>query len=325
MPAGPTLRDLTSCLWSDPAAPSQDRHHGAVTPRIHLPPELSRVPFTVAQGAAAGLSPDRLRGRDLYRPFYGVRSAEDSVTILDRCRAYEQRMPQHAFFCSVTAALLFGVPLPRRFEPSSVVHVGVPRAKHPPRGRGVLGHRLSVSSDDVLSWCGLRVAAPDQVWCQLGELLSVPDLVAAGDFLIRRDLPLTTHGRLREAVRRYPGRRGKPALRIAVELLNDRSESRPESHVRVIIVQANITGLEVNWPITTTGGQHYRADLAFPQKKMIIEYQGGYHGDEAQRRRDMTRRARLEADGWYVMEVNADDLRDPAELVRRIRRVLVAR
>jgi very-short-patch-repair endonuclease len=296
-----------------------------VTPRIQLPPELSGAPFTVAQGAVAGLSPDRLRGRDLYRPFYGVRSSADSATILDRCRAYEQRMPQHAFFCSVTAALLFGVPLPHRLEQSPVVHVGVPRAKHPPRGRGVLGHRLSVSSDDVRSWCGLRVAAPEQVWCQLGELLSLPDLVAAGDFLIRRDLPLTTHGRLGEAVRQFPGRRGKPRLRVAVELLNDRSESRRESHLRVILVQARIPGLEVNWPITTAGGHHYRADLAFPQKKMVIEYQSRYHGDEVQRRKDMTRRARLEADGWYVMEVNADDLRDPAELVHRIRQVLAAR
>lgn len=234
-------------------------------------------------------------------------------------------MPRHAFFCSVTAALLFGVPLPRRMEESAVVHVGVPSAKHPPRGRGVLGHRLTVSGDYLRSWCGLRVAAPEQVWCQLGSLLSVSDLVAAGDYLIRRDLPLTTHARLREAVRQFPGRRGKPRLRVAVELLHDRSESRRESHLRLILVQAGIPGLEVNLPITTSGGYHYRGDLAFPARKMVVEYQSEYHGDEVQRRRDMTRRARLEADGWYVMEVNADDLRNPAELLQRIRRVLADR
>jgi very-short-patch-repair endonuclease len=39
----------------------------------------------------------------------------------------------------------------------------------------------------------------------------------------------------------------------------------------------------------------------------------------------MTRRARLEANGWFVMLVNANDLRDPDELVRRIRTVLAAR
>lgn len=234
-------------------------------------------------------------------------------------------MPPHAFFCSVTAAQLFGVPLPRRLENAVVTHVGVPVSKHPPRGSGVLGHRYTVAADSLTSWCGLRVAAPEQVWCQLGVLLSVPDLVAAGDYLIRRDQPLTTHVRLREAVESFPGRRGRPRLRAAVELLHDRAESRRESHLRVILVQAGIVGLAVNLPVTTSGGFSYRADLAVPRRKMIIEYQSEYHGDEMQRRKDMTRRARLEADGWYVMEVNADDLRDPAELVERIRLVLAGR
>lgn len=93
----------------------------------------------------------------------------------------------------------------------------------------------------------------------------------------------------------------------------------------MIIVQDSIPGLAVNLPITTSGGYNYRADLAFPERKVVIEYQSEYHGDEAQRRKDMTRRARLEADGWYVMEVNADDLSDPAELLQRIRLVLAQR
>jgi very-short-patch-repair endonuclease len=32
----------------------------------------------------------------------------------------------------------------------------------------------------------------------------------------------------------------------------------------------------------------------------------------------MTRRSRLEAAGWTVIEINADDLRDPNELIDRI-------
>ena len=39
----------------------------------------------------------------------------------------------------------------------------------------------------------------------------------------------------------------------------------------------------------------------------------------------MTRRSRLEAQGWYVMEINADDLGDPVEIVARIRSVLARR
>lgn len=234
-------------------------------------------------------------------------------------------MPSHAFFCSVTAALLMDVPLPRHLEESKLLHVAVPAPHHPPESKGVIGHRLTLRGEYLRQWRGLRISSPERTWCDLGAVLAVPDLVAAGDHLIRRNFQLTTEQKLRDAVMASPLRRGKPALRTAIELLHDRSESRPESHLRVIIVQAGVAGLSVNFPITTTGGFHYRADLGFPERKMVIEYQSEYHGDEAQRRKDMTRRARLEADGWYVMEVNADDLRNPAELVQRIRSVLAGR
>ncbi|MDZ4046071.1 MAG: DUF559 domain-containing protein [Rhodoglobus sp.] len=57
----------------------------------------------------------------------------------------------------------------------------------------------------------------------------------------------------------------------------------------------------------------------FRAERLIIEYQGDYHRTRAQWRKDMTRRSRLEARGWRVMEVGADDLRDPRELVARVR------
>lgn len=293
--------------------------------RIPLPPHLSATPFTVRGGVAAGLTPDRLRGRDLQQPFHGVRSANDEASVLGRARAYQQWMPPHAFFCSVTAALILRVPLPRHLEESRVVHVAVPAPHHPPESRGVVGHRLTVAGDHLRIWEGLRISSPEQTWCELGSLLSVPDLVAAGDFLIHRDLPFTTQQRLRDAVAVFPGRRGKPTMRCAVELLNERAESRKESLLRVILVRAAVPGLSVNLPITTSGGFDYRADLALPARKVVIEYQSEYHGDEAQRRKDMTRRSRLEADGWFVIEVNADDLKNPSELVQRIRLVLSGR
>lgn len=300
-------------------------HPWLVAARIPLPPNLRTTPFTARHGAAAGLSPDRLRGSDLHRPFHGVRSANGAASILDRCKTFQEWMPPHAFFCSVTAALIMRVPLPLHLEESRLLHVAVPAPQHPPESKGVVGHRLSVTGDYLRAWGGLRISSPEQVWCELGSVLSLADLIAAGDFLIHRQLPFTTQQRLRDAVAAFPGRRGKPTMRCAVELLNERAESRKESLLRVIIVQAGLPGLSVNLPITTSGGFDYRADLAFPERKVVIEYQGGYHGDEAQRRKDMTRRSRLEADGWFVMEVNADDLKNPTELLHRIRRVLVGR
>jgi very-short-patch-repair endonuclease len=95
--------------------------------------------------------------------------------------------------------------------------------------------------------------------------------------------------------------------------------------LRIVLLQAGFTGLVSNLEITTRDGTEYRADFAFPLEKVIVEYQSEYHAEPAQFRRDMTRIAKLQADGWYVMQVNADDLRNPTELAGRIRHVLSGR
>jgi len=74
--------------------------------------------------------------------------------------------------------------------------------------------------------------------------------------------------------------------------------------------------------VRATHGRDIRCDFIFQRERVAVEYQGDYHRTRAQWRADMTRRSRLEADGWYVIELNADDLTDPAELVGRIRLVL---
>jgi very-short-patch-repair endonuclease len=80
----------------------------------------------------------------------------------------------------------------------------------------------------------------------------------------------------------------------------------------------------VNLPVADSSGRYaFRADLAYPVQRLIIEYQGDYHRERSQWRADMTRRGQLEALGWRVLEVNAADLARPTELCSRIRRILV--
>jgi very-short-patch-repair endonuclease len=71
------------------------------------------------------------------------------------------------------------------------------------------------------------------------------------------------------------------------------------------------------------GGSAIRTDLAFTEYRVVLEYQGDYHRlSREQWRKDMTRRSRLESKNWIVIEINADDLRDPVELVARIETAL---
>ena len=77
--------------------------------------------------------------------------------------------------------------------------------------------------------------------------------------------------------------------------------------------------------IDTEQGRVIRPDFEFEEFKTLVEYQGDYHRlTKAQWRKDMTRRSRLEAAGWTVLEINADDLTDPNALVELIARKLSA-
>jgi very-short-patch-repair endonuclease len=297
-----------------------------VKPRIPLPSALAGRPFTARQGVAAGLGPHRLRGGDLQRPFHGViLPANIEPDFMMLCRSLAGRLPDNAFFCGIAAAKILYIPLPYRHENSRIVDVGVPAPAFPPSGRGIRGHMLRLDPASIRRWDGVSITSPEQTWCDLGGLMSIPELVAAGDYLIHWRSPLASVDSLSAAVSMRTRQRGVIRLRAALELVNDRSESPQESKLRVILTGARLPGLSVNFPITTSGGYRYRADLAFPERKLVIEYQSAFHENPASFRDDMTRISRLEADEWKVMQVNKEDIAAPVELVARIRRTLAGR
>ena len=189
------------------------------SPREPLPPVLKATPFTVAQALSLGLGPKRLRGRDLDRPFRGIRvsvqpgnearglrqsalapgdfSPEGSIwphpslrataqardqELFDRCTALAVALPEGAFFSHLTAARLWPVPLPTaRDEP---VHVSVRRPRRPPRRAGVAGHVIVDPRAAVVYRRGLTVVDPVTLFCQLASHLTLSDLVAVGDALV---------------------------------------------------------------------------------------------------------------------------------------------
>ena len=216
------------------------------------------------------------------------------------------------------------IPLPLRHENVEAVHVAVISPHRALEGRGVIGHKVQLMGNDSWEFSGLSLSTPERAWCELGVLLSIAELVAAGDWLIRVASPLTTPEKIASALDRYPDRRGKRKLRAAGEMLDGRAESPKESELRVILHCAGIRGLETNWPVRI-GGLSFRIDLAIPARRVAIEYQGDYHRDPKQWRRDMTRISHLESEDWYVFQFNGDDLRDPLDVVARIQKVLARR
>jgi very-short-patch-repair endonuclease len=294
-------------------------------PRIPLPRPFDAAPFSRSQALGAGLGKKRVDGADLLRPFRGVRHpASLPLTLEARCRAFAVSMRSDAFFNSVTAALLMGLPVPRALHRDPTIHVAVPSPARSSAAHGATGHKVQLMGGDWRLWNGLRVSSPERVWCELSVELSLPDLVAVGDYLIFWERPICSKGDLAAAAQRYPGRRGSGILLAALAHLDEHSESPQESRLRVILSLAGIHGLVANQRITVRR-KNYRADLALPRWKVAIEYQSDYHRDADQWRKDMTKRESIASVGWHTMEVNADDLADGPGLAARVRAVLASR
>lgn len=297
-----------------------------------LPPSLVGTAFLTTDDT--GLSRSRLRGSDLQRPFRGVRSIglDPQKNVRERCRMYAPRMPPSQAFSQVTAAQLYRIPLPPRLQNSTQLHVAVNEHAEPPDVVGVRGHRFEDLDARIRSFRGFRVTDPATTWCHLGAVLSLYDLVAAGDFLVSgrvldkgRETPLSTLDELATAAREFWGQRGVRNVRAALERVRTEVDSRPETWTRLILVDAGLPEPIVNLPLYSAAGERLgKPDLVYPWARTLLEYEGDEHRvSKARFRRDIARRERFEANGWRVIRVIPDDVFiDPGAFVVRVRRIL---
>lgn len=273
-------------------------------------------PFTTREAATVGVSSGRLRALDLVTPTSGVRMAA-SASFEERCRAVLMALPSGAFICGVAAGVLHGIPLPWRLARLPQVEVGTPAPGRAIRRNGIRGRSLIVRDGDVVHLHGIRVASRGHTWCDLARILTVPELVAAGDPLLAAGVDLAS------AVARHRDRRWCPKLRVALDLLDPASESPKESETRAVLLLAGLPRPRVNITIYDEGRFVARVDLLYEEFGEVLEYQGDHHRvDAVQWRRDRTREAQLESTGLHVIEVTQLDLDDPEPFVRRVARVL---
>ena len=300
--------------------------------RAPLPSELRGFAILTSSGGEFGLQRSRLRRVDLEHPFHCVSSIEiDVSTVAGLCRAYEPLLLPGQFFSHVTAALLYGAPLPFDID-TGRLDVAVLDPRTPPRGRGVRAHR--VTGVEVLLRDGMAVAAPADAWCQLAPLLRREDLVAVGDNLVTgrrvrgiRGPALATVAQLRGAAFRHRGKRGARTASWALERVRSGVDSRPETRLRLLLVSAGLPEPELDLTVDVGDGLLLHPDLTYSQWQVVLEYEGDIHRtDPAVWRRDIERRELYEAAGWRVIRVTADNVfREPELFLARVRRILAAR
>lgn len=295
-----------------------------------LPAHLRGQPFTVAQARTAGLSRRRTRAQDLVSPCFGVRAAATTPDSL-LARVHSLTALTGAVVSHLSAAVLWGFPLPKALENLAVIHLTTPPGKRAVRHKNVVGHEQALEPEEIVAGVRVNCTSPLRTWFDLAGILSLGDLVIAGDFLLRRRNPLTTI----EALDAFlAGKRGRPGYRRAISarrLMRPNTDSPKETELRLLLVRQGLPEPGVNVPIfDETGGWIEDPDLSYEQEKVAIQYDGAHHADPAQRRSDIFRDESARDAGWRVVVLTQGDLTPFAQgkeplAVTRVRAALTAR
>jgi very-short-patch-repair endonuclease len=232
-------------------------------------------------------------------------------------------------FSHVTALALWGAPIRRGRDGS--LHLSVTFPRSPPRLVGAIGH--SLRRTDPSGRFGVAVSTAAAAWCESAGLLDRVELVAAGDALVTgarvagvRTTPVATIADLRAALAKRPGSPGAGRALWALERIRVGVDSFAETQLRLLLVRHRLAEPTTDCPIVVAEGLVLHSDLGYPAAKIAIEYEGDQHRTDRKRwMRDIRRRELMEDAGWRVVRVTQADLDDPAALVARLRRLLVAR
>jgi hypothetical protein len=241
-----------------------------------------------------------------------------------KARAAALLMPREAAVGGRSAAAWFGAPFSSSAEPVLVV---VPRDCRWAGPGGVQVHRTDVRPEEVWSdENGVRLTTATRTAWDIATLDSAPAAVALLDGMLRdgRERPDgMTEADLAAAFRRRRGRWGSRRADALLPLLDGRAMSPPESRVRLACHLARLPHPVPQYEVFEDGVLLGQVDLAWPEAKLVVEYEGAYHFDELQIAKDDGRYERLVAAGWRVIRLSSSDLWDLDAVIVRIRAVLV--
>jgi very-short-patch-repair endonuclease len=246
-------------------------------------------PFTLAEARAAGLSRKVLAGKSWKRLGRGLYSArklrEEPLGLLI---AWRNLLPPDAVFIGATAAWLHGLDV----DPVHPAEVAVLPGSTVRSRRNLVVRNLDLSTSEVTSAKGLRATTPARTLADLRKRLPRVEFLVLADAALKLGL-----GRFDE--------HAEPA------------ESPMETRLRWLLITAGLPRPQAQ--IALSFG---RADLYYPDARLVVEYDGANHRDrlvEDNRRQNLLQNA-----GYRVLRFTAADLAQrPDTIVGQVRDALI--
>ncbi len=267
--------------------------------------------------------------------------------MLKRCTDAAQQLGKPVLFGMTTSLILQSVPLPKDCD-LNATELHTVSDSHRTRIRAVVPpttpHIWKPLSAAHNARINKHVHALNLVhtWAQLAAHMSSESLVILGDATLTAIArkPSLSGGRTADEiyqdfvrqVSELPKFNAKATCMIALEFIAPRVDSPMESETRITTTQYGLPRAVTNYTVpgaTFSNGEPITLDLAWPEFRVAIEYDGDHHRtDKAQWRRDNDKRELLRHHHWIVLIATAANMADEpsqAELAYRAGRQLALR
>ncbi|MGY1771377.1 DUF559 domain-containing protein [Blastococcus sp. SYSU D00813] len=277
-------------------------------------------PATRARAREAGIGDDELRRRDVVRMSRDTYLPKATAADLGaRIEAVVMTAPPGAVVSHGTAAVLWDVEIP--LQPTDVrIHITVSTGSAV-RGRADRAiHRSPLTAGEVTSRRRFRVTTPARTWRDLAAVLAEAPLLAVADQMLQRH---GTADDLRRQLELRPSGRGAARARAVLPLADQRAGSPMESVLRWLLHAARLPAPVLQHVVHDDRGFVGQVDMAWPDRRVLVEFDGEVHRERDVFVRDLRRQNGLVLAGWTILRFSsADVLGRPEAVVAAIRAAL---
>lgn len=290
-------------------------------------------PKSTAEPLDAGLSNHeichRVRDGRLQRVHPGYftdadryRGLSPEQQMLLKHRAFARAAYTAPVFCLASAAVVHGLGLRR--VPSRIHTVSPPEHGTHNGYTSVVRHQAALPATDVVVVDGLRTTSAERTLLDCARLLPFTDAVVLADQAHRLDV---SRCQLETRLPEWAGQRGVRRAHAVLTAMDPRSESVGETLTRLMLAESSLPMPQLQWAIEGRSGS-YRADFAWPEHRLVLEFDGEtkYAAASTVRtviRDERRREVEIQELGWTVIRVGWHDVvRRPAATVARIEAAL---
>jgi hypothetical protein len=183
---------------------------------------------------------------------------------------------------------------------NSPVEVTVPEPARLRAPAGMTIVRSPLPTEDLASWAGIRLTTPARTAFDPARRCPLVEGVVAVDALLAaRQVSRESLGSIVDERERWPGLR---QARRVLDLCDAGAESPMESRLRLVLVLGGLPRPVTQFTVRTRDGVFVaRLDLAYPEKRLGIEYEGDQHRGRGAFQQDLRRQNALHVCGWTVL------------------------